>query len=70
MDRTKEIHLADIDAVVAEDRVGHHDTSSLSPPELLAWGTERVSLSIDRYILTAATTFCQQSSAEQTRSSA
>src|SRR4030088_875439 len=25
MDRTKEIHLADIDAVVAEDRVGHHD---------------------------------------------
>jgi hypothetical protein len=25
MDRTKEVHLADIDAVVAEDRVGHHD---------------------------------------------
>jgi hypothetical protein len=25
MDRTKEVHLADIDAVVAEGRVGHHD---------------------------------------------
>src|ERR1700722_20961693 len=24
-DRTKEVHLADIDAVVAEDREGHHD---------------------------------------------
>src|SRR5260370_24998089 len=25
MDRTKEVHLAEIDAVVAEDRGGHHD---------------------------------------------
>jgi len=25
IDRTKEVHLADIDAVVAEDRVGHRD---------------------------------------------
>src|SRR5258707_8016037 len=25
MDRTKEVHLADIDAVVAEDRVDRHD---------------------------------------------
>src|SRR5207244_10233293 len=25
MDRSKEVHLADIDAVVAEDRVGHYD---------------------------------------------
>src|SRR5580692_6266206 len=25
VDRTKEVHLADIDAVVAEDRVGHRD---------------------------------------------
>src|SRR5690349_10849319 len=25
MDRTKEVHLADIDTVVAEDRVCHHD---------------------------------------------
>ena len=24
-DRTKEVHLANIDAVVAEDREGHHD---------------------------------------------